>query len=129
MRMRKTGTLMGITMIPDPEIKEDYNIIMFEIENIGTAANPPLDRHEQNQGQRQQHQRRHRRGLDPVAAHLMVEEQWQGLGVGCAEQGDDAQIADREGRAYRQRQRRRPPKQWPVDQAEAVPASHAAQRC
>ncbi|MEM7031888.1 MAG: LamG-like jellyroll fold domain-containing protein, partial [Chloroflexota bacterium] len=32
MKMRKTGTLMGITMIPDPEIKEDFNIIMFEMD-------------------------------------------------------------------------------------------------
>jgi hypothetical protein len=31
MRMRKTGTLMGITLMPDPDIKEDYNIIMFEL--------------------------------------------------------------------------------------------------
>ncbi len=32
MKMRKTGTLMGVSMVPDPDIKEDYNIIMFEIE-------------------------------------------------------------------------------------------------
>jgi hypothetical protein len=32
MKMRKTGALMGITMIPDPDIKEDYNIIMFPIQ-------------------------------------------------------------------------------------------------
>jgi hypothetical protein len=31
MRMRKTGTLMGITLMPDPDIKEDYNVIMFEL--------------------------------------------------------------------------------------------------
>ncbi|MEM8858840.1 MAG: hypothetical protein AAGD96_10995 [Chloroflexota bacterium] len=31
MKMRKTGNLIGITMLPDPEIKEDYNIIMFPI--------------------------------------------------------------------------------------------------
>ncbi|PON19750.1 hypothetical protein C2W62_01050 [Candidatus Entotheonella serta] len=32
MKMRKTGTLMGITLLPDPDIKEDFNIITFEME-------------------------------------------------------------------------------------------------
>ena len=95
------------------------------------GAGPPTTRSittNTAEGERHQQQGRDRRRIQAIGAELLIDQQRQGRGVGCAEEGDGAEIAEGERGHQRARQTDGPAQQRPVDQPPAAPACDAEAR-